>query len=104
MDTATERLIRQVVTGRGFEIRLEGWGGDVAVTITDPNDPRGGCSSLRGESGAGVGIEAAIADACFQALRDAYPQATACGRGVGRSDGTYGTCKLPRVHDGACHE
>ena len=93
-------LIRAVLN-RGFEIRLEQWGGP-AVTITDPNDPRGGCGSLRGE-GSGATFADAIEDACRQALNDHYPQATACGRGVLRYANGGGTsCVLAKVHDGDC--
>lgn len=94
-----DHLISEVLD-RGFEIRVERWAGP-SVTITDPNDPRGGgCSSLRGE-GSGETYEAAMIDACTQALNDTYPQATACGRGV-LPNPARSWCVLDKIHDGPC--
>ena len=99
-----EQLVRQVVLVRGFDVKIHHWAGEVSVTITDPDDPRGeGCCWLRGESG-GRDLRAALKDACEQAIDDRYPQATACGRAIGhrRPDGRYDTCKLGKIHDGEC--
>jgi hypothetical protein len=101
-----DALINEVLD-RGFEIRVERWGWKPSVTITDPNDPRdGGCAALRGEGG-GDTYEAALIDACTQAINDKYPQATACGRAVKLIDavkGPWSSCVLDKVHDGACRD
>jgi hypothetical protein len=101
MSPDTEQLVRHVVLDRGFEVRLERFGGEVACFVTDPADPRGGCGSLRGESGQFVSIERAIVEACTAARDDKYPQATACGRGVKELEsGRATSCVLAKVHDG----
>ena len=102
MHKVTEELIQQVVIDRDFEIRIHLFGGEIAVTVTDPNDPREGCAQLRGESAIQIGVEEAIADACDQAVRNAYPQATACARCIEKRDGEWLTCILPPLHDGEC--
>src|SRR3990167_1818183 len=107
MTAETETLIRQVVD-RGFEIRIEGFSGHISVTITDENDPRLGCAQLRGESAAGkqfqLTVEAALVEACTQAVNDVYPQATTCGRCVAQVGirGEWTTCVLAKVHDDGC--
>lgn len=111
MSPDTERLIRHVVLDRGFEVRLEQFGGAVVCTVTDPSDPRGrGCSWLRGESGNGETVEQALVSACTAARDDVYPQATGCGRAVKQLDATkagppgWSHCVLGKVHDGDCKD
>ena len=107
-ETRVEQLIRKVIEDRDFEIRLASWGAEVAVTVLDENDPRKGCAQLRGESHAGFmgSISDALIDACEQALRDEYPQATACGRCVKQRESGRGwtTCVLDKVHEGPCKD
>jgi hypothetical protein len=101
-----EQLVRRVVDEREFEIRIADFVGDVAITVLDENDPRKGCAQLRGESSVGHRgtLLIALIDACEQALRDEYPQATGCGRGVKKIGYRWTNCILDKVHDGPCRD